>query len=150
MLADTIPGIRVVKAFAQEKREIERFRAANLRIIAANDRVNKVWCRPAGDNKITRVFSRFKFSTASKSGPGFNNIPGPPPNGRSSTVLCRSCVQSRRLWTFRSSRPAARARLTMLSSSGPANIAGNKVSTSIFIQRVPGSLPAKPFCAVRG
>jgi len=28
-------GIRVVKAFAQEKREIERFRAANLRIIAA-------------------------------------------------------------------------------------------------------------------
>ena len=43
LLADTIPGIRVVKAFAQEKREIERFRASNLRIIAANDRVNKVW-----------------------------------------------------------------------------------------------------------
>jgi len=33
----------VVKAFAQEKREIERFRASNLRIIAANDRVNRVW-----------------------------------------------------------------------------------------------------------
>ena len=43
ILADTIPGIRVVKAFAQEKREAERFGAANLRIIAANDRVNKVW-----------------------------------------------------------------------------------------------------------
>jgi ATP-binding cassette subfamily B protein len=43
LLADTIPGIRVVKAFAQEKREIERFRASNLRIIAANDRVNRVW-----------------------------------------------------------------------------------------------------------
>jgi ATP-binding cassette subfamily B protein len=43
LLADTIPGIRVVKAFAQENREIERFRAANLRIIAANDRVNRVW-----------------------------------------------------------------------------------------------------------
>ena len=43
ILADTIPGIRVVKAFAQEKREIERFGAANQRIIAANDRVNKVW-----------------------------------------------------------------------------------------------------------
>ena len=43
LLADTIPGIRVVKAFAQETREIERFRAANLRIIAANDRVNRVW-----------------------------------------------------------------------------------------------------------
>jgi ATP-binding cassette subfamily B protein len=43
ILADTIPGIRVVKAFAQEKREVERFGAANRRIIAANDRVNKVW-----------------------------------------------------------------------------------------------------------
>ncbi len=29
VLADTIPGIRVVKAFAQEKREVERFRDAN-------------------------------------------------------------------------------------------------------------------------
>ncbi len=43
VLADTIPGIRVVKAFAQEKREIERFRRANNRILDANDRVNMVW-----------------------------------------------------------------------------------------------------------
>jgi ATP-binding cassette, subfamily B, bacterial len=43
ILADTIPGIRVVKAFAQEQREVERFRAANDRIVEANDRVNKVW-----------------------------------------------------------------------------------------------------------
>jgi ATP-binding cassette subfamily B protein len=43
ILADTIPGIRVVKAFAQEKREVERFAAANARIVAANDRVNRVW-----------------------------------------------------------------------------------------------------------
>jgi ATP-binding cassette subfamily B protein len=43
ILADTIPGIRVVKAFAQEKREIERFRRANDQIVAANDRVNTVW-----------------------------------------------------------------------------------------------------------
>ena len=43
VLADTIPGIRVVKAFAQEKREAQRFRAANLRNLAVNDRVNKVW-----------------------------------------------------------------------------------------------------------
>lgn len=43
ILADTIPGIRVVKAFAQEKREIERFRRTNGRIIEANDRVNAVW-----------------------------------------------------------------------------------------------------------
>ena len=40
VLADTIPGIRVVKAFAQEQREIERFRQANDRVLAANDRVN--------------------------------------------------------------------------------------------------------------
>ena len=43
VLADTIPGIRVVKAFAQEKREIERFRAANDRVLRANDRVNAIW-----------------------------------------------------------------------------------------------------------
>ena len=43
VLADTIPGIRVVKAFAQERREAERFRAANQLNLAVNDRLNKVW-----------------------------------------------------------------------------------------------------------
>ena len=43
VLADTIPGIRVVKAFAQERREVGRFRAANDRVLEANDRVNVVW-----------------------------------------------------------------------------------------------------------
>ncbi|MDZ7616423.1 MAG: ABC transporter ATP-binding protein, partial [Patescibacteria group bacterium] len=43
VLADTIPGIRVVKAFAQEQREIDRFRRANDRVLAANDRVNTIW-----------------------------------------------------------------------------------------------------------
>ena len=43
VLADTIPGIRVVKAFAQESREIERFHAANDKVLEANDRVNVVW-----------------------------------------------------------------------------------------------------------
>ncbi|SNT11601.1 ATP-binding cassette, subfamily B [Noviherbaspirillum humi] len=43
VLADTIPGIRVVKAFAQEKREAARFREANRHNLAVNDRVNKVW-----------------------------------------------------------------------------------------------------------
>ena len=42
-LADTIPGIRVVKAFAQENREVARFRAANDQILATNDRVNVTW-----------------------------------------------------------------------------------------------------------
>jgi len=43
VLADTIPGIRVVKAFAQEKREAQRFREANAHNLAVNDRVNRVW-----------------------------------------------------------------------------------------------------------
>jgi ATP-binding cassette, subfamily B, bacterial len=43
VLADTIPGIRVVKAFAQERREIERFREANDRVFSANCRVNTLW-----------------------------------------------------------------------------------------------------------
>jgi ATP-binding cassette subfamily B protein len=43
VLADTIPGIRVVKAFAQEKRETERFREANRHNLVVNDRLNKVW-----------------------------------------------------------------------------------------------------------
>ncbi len=43
VLADTIPGIRVVKAFAQEKREADRFRAANQHNLEVNDRLNKTW-----------------------------------------------------------------------------------------------------------
>ncbi|MEG2032359.1 MAG: ABC transporter ATP-binding protein, partial [Janthinobacterium sp.] len=43
VLADTIPGIRVVKAFAQEKREAARFRDANAHNLAVNDKLNKVW-----------------------------------------------------------------------------------------------------------
>jgi ATP-binding cassette subfamily B protein len=43
VLADAIPGIRVVKAFAQEKREVRRFREANQRNLDVNDRVNTIW-----------------------------------------------------------------------------------------------------------
>ncbi len=43
VLADTIPGIRVVKAFAQEKREAGRFIEANKHNLAVNDRLNKTW-----------------------------------------------------------------------------------------------------------
>ncbi|SFG68216.1 ATP-binding cassette, subfamily B [Duganella sp. CF458] len=43
VLADTIPGIRVVKAFAQETREATRFRTANRHNLAVNDKLNKVW-----------------------------------------------------------------------------------------------------------
>ncbi|KQV53375.1 ABC transporter [Pelomonas sp. Root1217] len=43
ILADTIPGIRVVKAFAQERREAQRFREANAKNLVVNDRLNKTW-----------------------------------------------------------------------------------------------------------
>jgi ATP-binding cassette subfamily B protein len=43
VLADTIPGIRVVKAFAQEKREAQRFREVNQYNLAVNDKLNKTW-----------------------------------------------------------------------------------------------------------
>ncbi len=43
VLADTIPGIRVVKAFAQEGREARRFREANRHNLVVNDRLNRVW-----------------------------------------------------------------------------------------------------------
>jgi ATP-binding cassette subfamily B protein len=43
VLADTIPGIRVVKAFAQEHREVERFRTANEHVVQTNYRTNAIW-----------------------------------------------------------------------------------------------------------
>ncbi|MGZ8256549.1 MAG: ABC transporter transmembrane domain-containing protein, partial [Gallionella sp.] len=43
VLADTIPGIRVVKAFAQEDREASRFREANQHNLLVNDHINKIW-----------------------------------------------------------------------------------------------------------
>ena len=43
VLSDTIPGIRVVKAFAQEAREGQRFLKANQYNLAQNDRLNKIW-----------------------------------------------------------------------------------------------------------
>ncbi len=43
VLADTIPGIRVVKAFAQEKRETQRFREVNHHNLLVNDKLNKIW-----------------------------------------------------------------------------------------------------------
>jgi ATP-binding cassette subfamily B protein len=43
VLADVIPGIRVVKAFAQESREAGRFKTANQTNLAVNDKLNKIW-----------------------------------------------------------------------------------------------------------
>ncbi len=43
VLADTIPGIRVVKAFSQEGREVERFQRTNRHLLAVNNRLNVIW-----------------------------------------------------------------------------------------------------------
>ncbi|HEX5100865.1 MAG TPA: ABC transporter transmembrane domain-containing protein, partial [Polyangiaceae bacterium] len=43
ILADAIPGVRVVKAFSQEEREIRRFEQANQRIVDVNTRINRLW-----------------------------------------------------------------------------------------------------------
>ncbi len=43
VLSDTISGIRVVKAFAQEEREIQRFEQANLHNLQVNDKLNRLW-----------------------------------------------------------------------------------------------------------
>jgi ATP-binding cassette subfamily B protein len=43
VLADTIPGVRVVKAFAQEAREAQRFKDANKHNLVVNDKLNKTW-----------------------------------------------------------------------------------------------------------
>ena len=43
VLADTIPGIRVVKAFAQETREADRFKQVNAHNLQVNDKLNRTW-----------------------------------------------------------------------------------------------------------
>ena len=50
--------------------------------------------------------------SAAASGSGFNTIPSPPPKGRSSTVRCRSCVNSRRSCRPTDTSPSACARRT--------------------------------------
>ncbi len=43
VLSDTIPGIRVVKAFSQESREIERFGARNEDVTGEFNRIHRMW-----------------------------------------------------------------------------------------------------------
>ncbi|HCR19396.1 MAG TPA: ABC transporter [Candidatus Latescibacteria bacterium] len=42
LLADTIPGVRVVKAFAQEKREVSRFECRSLALLSGEIRVARI------------------------------------------------------------------------------------------------------------
>ncbi len=56
VLAVSIPGIRVVKAFAQEQREIDRFHRSNDRVLSAADRVNRTW---AFFSPVVQVLNEF-------------------------------------------------------------------------------------------
>src|SRR3954469_9186386 len=69
-------------------------------------------------------------STHSNSGSGLSTMPSPPPNGRSSTVLCRSLVKARRSCTSICTMPASRARRMMPWSNGPRKNSGKMVTTS--------------------
>src|SRR5258708_6439783 len=79
-------------------------------------------------------------STAANSGSGFSTMPGPPPNGMSSTTRCRSAVKSLRSCTLTSSTPLAWARATIPSARGARTIAGKMVTMSIFTSEVQQSL----------
>src|SRR5438105_1188432 len=71
-------------------------------------------------------------STARRMGSAFITIPGPPPNGASSTLRWRSSVNSRRSWTAIAASPASTARPTMPSATGAWTMAGKMVTTSIL------------------
>ncbi len=82
LLANPLIKPFIVPGHEQQIRFLRQFARNRLAERPARRRQAKSLC----------VFSRAIASTASKIGSGFNNMPGPPPNGRSSTVLCRSCV----------------------------------------------------------
>ncbi len=90
VLADTIPGIRVVKAFAQERREIDRFAKRNQHVLAANNRVNVLWSffgptvtladrlRNAGDLGLRRLARRLRIRIQSRHAHHVHAVHGPP------------------------------------------------------------------------
>src|SRR5438034_1470098 len=92
---------------------------------------------PQGSMRMTGPgFVARSDSTASITGSGFMTIPGPPPNGISSTCRWRSCVCSRRSCARSSTRPLSMARpITPCPKTGP-NIAGKMVTTSNLISLV--------------
>src|SRR5262245_19071523 len=72
-------------------------------------------------------------------------IPGPPPYGRSSTVLYLSAVKSRGFHVVSEYSPASRARLVIPLPVIAANISGNSVTTSKRIVTSPASPIFLPF-----
>src|SRR5262245_24994248 len=97
---------------------------------------------PCGDMYTTRTgpfARRFSASIALSKGSTFMTIPGPPPYGRSSTVLCRSSVWSRGFSIVSSRLPCAIARATTPSSVSTRNMSGKILTTPTHIASFLGS-----------
>src|SRR5262245_30733109 len=91
---------------------------------------------PCGDMYTMRTgpFARRSSASIARSkGSTFITIPGPPPYGRSSTVLCRSSVWSRGFSIVSSRLPCAIARATTPSSVSARNISGKRLTTPTHI-----------------
>src|SRR3954470_17203060 len=86
----------------------------------------------APDNRSSRGATCI-LSKQSKIGSGFRTMPSPPPNGRSSTVRCRSCVNSRRSCTSIFTKPISAARRVIPCSRGPRKKSGKMVTMSACI-----------------
>src|SRR5574344_1085021 len=69
---------------------------------------------------------------AANTGSGLRTMPAPPPNGRSSAVLCLSVVQSRRSCTLTVSKPRSNAFPRMLSARKPSSMRGKSVRMSMW------------------
>src|ERR1700680_4374934 len=86
---------------------------------------------PHGSIKTTGpAFCGRIASTASNTGSGLITMPGPPPNGMSSTWRWRSCVVYGRSCAWSSIKPRSMARPTTPWSKTGANMPGNIVITS--------------------
>src|SRR5215813_4409739 len=70
-------------------------------------------------------------SRAAPHGPGLITMPGPPPNGESSTLRCTSCAQARRSCTANSITPRSAALPSRETRSG-VKYSGKIVMMSIF------------------
>src|SRR5213082_264470 len=77
------------------------------------------------------------LSTASNTGSGFITMPGPPPNGTSSTWRCRSWVKSRRPCVCTSMTPRSTARPTTPWRKTAPNMSGKIVMTSNLMPLLP-------------
>src|SRR5215472_2350888 len=126
-----------VRASSANRASIPSYRPqANTRC-AIREYAAAVSCRnwtPAGVGTTSLVPGDLDPSTASRASPhgaGLMTMPGPPPNGASSTLRCTSCAQARRSWTASSMMPRSAALPSRETRRG-AKYSGKIVMMSIF------------------